>query len=314
MELWLLVGALVLIALTVWIVWSPQRPRDAEELPVNDVNGSTIPPQGDKFEDQYTSATADLSAGGVATAREVGGNVSSAVTPQVERAGDAASTAAKNASEAWSSATSSTTQPWSAGGTMNVDSTDGQRGMLSDRRTMGVGATALVALAGGVGGAMLYQRWQRKRTTRIQRLRRGALGLAGRLNERLPETDLPIGTAPLGGAGAAVLLSSLLVARALRRSEPPTVQARVEQSRGIVGAAVEFGRQEAFKRLQVVILAKALEEARKRGKDLPVAQVPQETAKRGGMGVGGILLIGGIAFVIVRMLRGGRGAQHAPAM
>src|SRR5205809_270263 len=127
MELWLLVGALVLIALTVWIVWSPQRPRDAEELPVNDVNGSNIPPQG-------------------------------------------------------------------------------QGGMLPGRRTMGVGATAFVAVAGGIGGAWLYQRWQRKRNTRINRLRRGAMGLAERLGERMPDTDLPAATAPLGGAGAAIVL------------------------------------------------------------------------------------------------------------
>ena len=96
MELWLLVGALALIALTVWIVWSPQRPRDAEELPVNEVNGSKIPPQGDKFEDQYTSATADLSAGGVATAKDIGSTVSNAVTPPVERASTAASEPSKS--------------------------------------------------------------------------------------------------------------------------------------------------------------------------------------------------------------------------
>jgi len=308
MELWLLVGALALIALTVWIVWSPQRPRDAEELPVNDVNGSTIPPQGDKFEDQYTSATADLSAAGVATAREIGSDVSNAVTPQVERASTAASNTARNASEAWSS----TSQQWSA----NLDSTDGQRGMLPDRRTMGVGATALVAVAGGIGGAMLYQRWQRRRVTRIQRLRRGALGLAGRLGERLPETDLPVGTAPLGGAGAALILSTLIAARALRRNHPTPIEARIEQSRGPLEAAFEFAREEAFKRLQVVILEKALTEARKRGKDLskdlPAVSVPEETTKKGGIGLGGLLLIGGIGFVIVRMLRGGRNASHAP--
>jgi hypothetical protein len=310
MELWLLVGALVLIALTVWIVWSPQRPRDAEELPMNDLNRSTIPPQGDKFEDQYTSATADLSAGGVATAREIASNASSAVTPPVERA-------SATASEAWSSATSSgrdaTTQPWSAGGTMNIDSTDGQHGMLPGKRTMGVGATAFVAVAGGVAGAWFYQRWQRKQNSRINRLRRGAKGLAGRLSERIPETDLPGATAPLGGAGAAVLLSSLVIARALRRESPPTIETRVEQGRGIVQTAFDFGREEAFRRLQVVILKKALDEARKRGKDLPVAHVPEETAKRGGIGLGGLLLIGGIGFVIVRMLRGGRGVEHAPA-
>jgi len=321
MELWLLVGALVLIALTVWIVWSPQRPRDAEELVMNDLNRSAIPPQGDKFEDQYTSATADLSAGGVATAREAAANMPSTVTPQVERATDAvndrASTAGATASEAWSSATSptrdATTQPWGAAGTMNMDSSDGQRGMLPGRRTMGVGATALVALGGGVAGAWLYQRSQRERNKPINRLRRGAMGLAGRLGDRMPDTDLPAATAPLGGAGAAMVLSALIVARALRRDHASPVEARVEQSRGVVQSAVDFAKQQAFRRLQVVILEKALDEARKRGKDLVAANanVPLETKKRGGIGLGGMLLIGGIGFVVIRMLRGGRGA-HAP--
>jgi len=313
MELWLLVGALVLIALTVWIVWSPQRPRDAEELPVNnDLNRSSIPPQGDKFEDQYTSATADLSAGGVATAREVGSTVADAVSPQPERS----SATSADSAHAWAPSTPPTGQPWSTGGTLNIDSEDGQRSMLPGRKTMGLGGTAIVAIAGGIGGAWLYQRAQRERNKPINRLRRGAVGLAGRIGERMPETDLPMGTAPLGGAGAAVVLSALILARALRRDEPPMVQARVEQGRGIAQSALDFGKQVAFRRLQVVILEKALDEARKRGKDLPgaVAQVPDETKKRGGIGLGGMLLIGGIGFVIVRMLRGGRGAEHAPAM
>src|SRR5579864_6949726 len=51
-------AAIVLIALTLWIVWRPVG-ADEEE-------GSEMMPQGDRFEDQYTSATADLSAAGVA--------------------------------------------------------------------------------------------------------------------------------------------------------------------------------------------------------------------------------------------------------
>src|SRR5437870_13027178 len=78
MELWLLgVGAIVLIAITLWIVW-PARTPDAVGPTVSNEEvsrtrmtenvGSPMAPQGDRFEDQYTSATADLSAGGVATA------------------------------------------------------------------------------------------------------------------------------------------------------------------------------------------------------------------------------------------------------
>src|SRR5947209_12994041 len=68
MELWLLGGgAVVLIALTLWIVW----PAEYVETTGDDFRNEEdllMTPQGDEFEDQYTSATADLSAGGVATA------------------------------------------------------------------------------------------------------------------------------------------------------------------------------------------------------------------------------------------------------
>src|SRR5437764_8857209 len=80
MELWLLsAGAILLIGITLWLVW-PARTADpvestvrGEEVfnkPMTDSNRLSMPPQGDTFEDQYTSATADLSAGGVATAFE----------------------------------------------------------------------------------------------------------------------------------------------------------------------------------------------------------------------------------------------------
>ena len=72
-------GAVVLIGITLWIVW-PARTADpvgvsigAEEVSDQPMNESLNPvpaPQGDRFADQYTSATADLSAGGVAEAVE----------------------------------------------------------------------------------------------------------------------------------------------------------------------------------------------------------------------------------------------------
>ena len=74
MELWILsAGAILLIGITLWLVW-PARTADpvestvrGEEVfnkPMTDSNRLSMPPQGDTFEDQYTSATADLSAGG----------------------------------------------------------------------------------------------------------------------------------------------------------------------------------------------------------------------------------------------------------
>jgi hypothetical protein len=307
MELWLLVGALVLIALTVWIVWSPQSNRDAEVSPVNDMNKSAMPPQGDKFEDQYTSATADLSAGGVATTRDVASSASEAVAPPTERAGTAAS-------EAWSSpglAREGTTQPWSAGGTANVESTTGQRGMMPQKKTMGIGATTLVAVGGGIGGAWLYQRWQRERNKPINRLRRGALDLAGRLGERMPATDdLPGGRAPIGGGAVALLLSAVIISRALRRASEPTPEMLAEQSRGLFRNAVTVGKHEANRRMEMLALERRLEDLRKRGRDvqmptMPSVDVPRQQAMFGGLGVGGLMLVGGACWLIWRVLRGG---------
>src|SRR5438094_226524 len=64
MDVWVLgVAAIVLIALTLWIVSQAPSTDAAVATPARD-----LPPVGDEFEDQYTSATADLSAGGVAEA------------------------------------------------------------------------------------------------------------------------------------------------------------------------------------------------------------------------------------------------------
>jgi len=307
MELWLIVGAFILIALTVWIVWSPQTSRQAEEPTMNDVNKSTPTSQAEQIQERAANTTA----AGVGTASQTTADAVSAardtatgVQAQAERTGS-------TSSEPWSApglAREGTTQPWSAAGTATVDSTTGQRGMMPPKKTMGIGATTLVAVAGGIGGAWLYQR-RRERNKPINRLRRGAFDLADRLNQRLPETDLPGGrTGPVGGAGVALVLSSLIIARALRRQPEPTLESRVEETRGLLGSAFALGRDEATRRLQRANLERALEQARKRKDDLPqlsMTDVPKQQAVFGGLGLGGMLLLGGVCYVIWRIMRGG---------
>jgi hypothetical protein len=55
-------AAVVLLLLTVWIVWRP----DSRDTASDTQEAAPAPPQAGQFEDEYTSATADLSAGGVA--------------------------------------------------------------------------------------------------------------------------------------------------------------------------------------------------------------------------------------------------------
>src|SRR5438477_187143 len=72
MELWLLgAGVIVLIAITLLLVW---RAPSAEMVgaSVRNEEDTRMMPQGDEFEDQYTSATADLSACGEACVRRAG--------------------------------------------------------------------------------------------------------------------------------------------------------------------------------------------------------------------------------------------------
>ena len=189
MELWLLgAGAIVLIAITLWIVW-PARTPDAVSptVPNEEVSrtrmtenvGSTMAPQGERFEDQYTSATADLSAGGVATAMQT--------EPVGYRPAD-------DTSHRWSPPT--TGENYSSPLTTHT-----QTRALAQPRTLGMGAGAVLTIGGAIGGAWLYARWQRERNKPINRLRRGARDVASRLGERMPDVeDLPYGAAPrLGG-------------------------------------------------------------------------------------------------------------------
>jgi hypothetical protein len=288
MELWLLVGAVVLVALTVWIVWPTQR---SEEVPtMTESSQRNLPPQGDTFEDQYTSATADLSAGGVATTRDAGATPLSTGAQLPE--------------------TAAGSEPWSSP-TMAREGTDqtpmqpeqGSQGMaVAGRRKLGISGATVLVVGGGVAGAWLYQRWQRERARPINRFRRGARDLAGRLQDVDLLGELPENRAPMGGAAAAALIiSSLLVARARRRiaPAPPRELPRREQ----IFAKFEHGRARArqLKMPEMNMPAR-----------LPEMGKPPRQQVLGGVGIGGLMVLVGGAVLIWRLLKGGSkpGPEH----
>jgi hypothetical protein len=314
MELWLFVGAAVLILLTVWIMWAPARGggqvanAQQETTPMRE---SGIPPQGDRFEDQYTAATADMSAAGVATT-----DMSDVATP-------------------WNRPTTTTPQSTDpiAGG--RVLPAPNRSMSLTEPRTLGVGAGLALAIAGGAGGAWLYARWQRERNRPINRLRRGAEQVAHRLSEKDVQE-----AAPIGGGAAAVLVTSLVLARALRRESSASTRAtqttqdvvadlldiaqkraqgvpwsdllelaRDQAQRIPVSEAIERGRSQARR----VPWQKAVERGRHEAKRLP--QPAQSNARGTGMGIGAIAGIAALCYLAWRVMRGGGGhTQHSPYM
>jgi hypothetical protein len=148
----LLLGAfaVVLIAITVWLVLWPQRAGEPSPEPeAVEEEAADLPPSGDAFEDQYTSATADLSAGGVAAARAEGA--------EVDRR--------EEEEEAWRA----TPAPFDEVSTAAVEP---QVATGPTPKSVGLGAAALLTLAGAVAGAWLYARWERERDKPINRIRR----------------------------------------------------------------------------------------------------------------------------------------------
>jgi hypothetical protein len=123
-------------------------------------------PQGDQFEDQYTSATADLSAGGVALATAAQRAVSSGAGD-----GGPTPTASQTAGEAWSSSTI-------AHEGASVELAPGPRGVSKAApmsRLIGPAAAVLLVIVGALVGAWLYARWQQRREQPLSRLRRSLL-------------------------------------------------------------------------------------------------------------------------------------------
>jgi hypothetical protein len=305
MELLLLgAGAIVLIGITLWIVW-PARTTDpvgtsvqgeeVSENPMTETVTSGLAPQGDRFEDQYTSATADLSAGGVAAAVEA-----------MQANPDAAPQSVRE-----SYRTPSFPTP--------------EAGPLAPRRTMGLGAGALLALGGGVGGAWLYARWQRERNKPINRLRRGAHDVASRIGEHIPDVDeLPAGTAPMSGAATALLLTALIASRALHREPDDLTHEVRDRAAEILHESVREAKErghEAKERGRVAqehgreAVKRGRKQARQLQSRIPADRLtsvgrPRKPAVMG-IGLGGIALIAGGAFAIWRLLR--RGQPERPS-
>ena len=157
-------AAVVLILLTIWIVWRP-GPADATLRGEEDTR---MMPQGDRFEDQYTSATADLSAGGVITTLTEERDEETSPPPRPE------ATTFQTRGEAWPQAT--------FGPEGNHADIEGTRPRTPapappvwSRRppaTVSMGMALLLALGSAILGAFVYSRWQSRRNTLLNRLRR----------------------------------------------------------------------------------------------------------------------------------------------
>ena len=296
MELWLLgAGALVLVGITLWIVW-PARGADpvgtslgskeVVEKPMTETVTSGLAPQGDRFEDQYTSATADLSAGGVAAA--VQGLQETPTTPPPFPAGTYGAA------------------PFNPTATAAPYPQPETSSSLIPRRSVGLGAGAVLALGGGVGGAWLYARWQRERNKPINRLRRSARDVASRLGERIPDVDeLPHAAAPMSGAATALLLAALVASRALHRDSDDASQDIRDRATAVLRGSVEGARgrgRDAVKR--------GRQQSRQLQSRIPVDRLPSGGEARKpavmGIGLGGMAVIAGAVYVVWRLLHRGQ--------
>jgi hypothetical protein len=319
MDLWILgLGALVLIAITVWIVWparsadtvgSSVRLEEVQKSAMTENAPTGMPPQGGRFEDQYTSATADLSAGGVA----VGGAPSTLTfTPSTQRDTSTHSVPTKDPVEQtrgqrWPEADASSAHIGPASRAENFPyevAAQHDNGGMFGGKMFGLGAGSLLTIGSAIGGAFLYTRWQRERNKPLNRLRRGARGVASQVGDRLSDfdfDDLTVGRAPMGGAASALLLAALLGTRALRRDDSP------ELSSDSVSSALDRTRAESRRAIDRIPLDRLSLDR------LPYDRLPDVSADRPtifGLGAGGLALVAGSMFVVWRLLR--RQAPQTP--
>ncbi len=138
-------AAIVLIALTLWVVWRPAGADEGEPLHVI--------PDNPEADDLFTSATADLSAGGVA--------VTTSALESVPRA---------------PSDYQATGEPWSEPGLARegiaASVTTEEPSERRSKPGMNLGIGAALVLGGAAAGAWLYSRFERERNKPKNRLRR----------------------------------------------------------------------------------------------------------------------------------------------
>jgi hypothetical protein len=277
-----------------------------------------LAPQGDRFEDQYTSATGDLSAGGVGAALDA------ALDQMVDEQQTAA--AMRGSGEPWSAATVGSERVGQTRGGVypRQYTTHRLESRLARPRIAYVGAGAMASVCAAIGGTLLYNRWQHERNKPINRLRRGAKDMAHRIGDRMPEVDdLPAGTAPIGTAASALILTGVVLSRAMRRSTESDRAAEIsDQARDAFDAlrealwqgrgAMQRGRDMPAVRDALDMGRGALEKgrdaAKHRGKEAS-AEVRKAKSSRGsgpflGLGFGGLAIVAGGAYIVWRFMRG----------
>jgi hypothetical protein len=200
-------------------------------------------------------------------------------------------------------------------GSPNPDSSS-----LARPKRIGIGAGAVLALSGAVGGAWIYARWQRERTKPYKGVRRGASDVASRLGDRLPDVvdDLPRGAAPMSGVATALLLSGLMLTRAMRHDSDD----RVEVVRGQASDLVRDSLREAlgFGRDAIDRGRDALDSGREYSDSIPVGKLsarlesiePRKPAMFMGLGFGGLAVVAGGAYLVWRLLRGSNPRPQQP--
>lgn len=168
-----------------------------------------VPADGTEFDNRFTSAAADLSAGGVATAGQTTqppAVEAATPTPAAVEALEELDEPIRPAPQVEPERTSERT----SGRTSATDFSE-DRGPMPVSRGVGVGAGAAVALAGSASGAWLLLRWRRHRNKPINRLRRHVRALSREIDSQVRSGELAV---PAGGAASLAVVTSALLARA----------------------------------------------------------------------------------------------------
>jgi hypothetical protein len=300
-------------------------------------------------EDLYTSATADLSAGGVAMARESAEEQEQASPAESVGGGGQGSASARTPAQAYAREDLVNEPERPSFGTQYDASADGSEGRSKSPIDPGwaIAGGALMALGGGIGGAWLYSRWQRERNRPINRLRRRARGVVGTLGERLEDVGDRFGdvgerfgevsdrfgdmsewlpdaedvreSAPMGGGAAALLIGGLLAARLLHVGgwgQAGTPQSTARAAKASTLRTRLGGQLGSLRDLDVQRLGGQLSSLRDldvqaaRGRISSISS--SMPAQPMGFGIGGLLGACAFGYLVWRLVRGGGGDQYTP--
>ncbi len=308
MELWVLgLGAGVLVLLALWVVTrTPESPREALAVsPSGAAPGGTsdssagwraaeveaargdLSVGGEAFEDRFTAATADLSAGAVAEAVEEMREETESSAVGVEAPGFGEST-------------------WSPGAEPPGDQTP-------PYRVWGAMVFSLGFLGAVVAGAWIYLRRRRECNRPVNRLRRRFRAVAREVGDRVPDATLLVErlpeaevTRPAGGIGLAALIGALLGWRLLRGNREQPVAELVEKKTTPVaeGGAATAGQIVDELRTRwgrISFPSEAAAEATKRASSV----VEGLGATGAGARFAGLLAAGAAGYLVWRLVRGG---------